>query len=260
VRAIYVPRGRAGEYAPLAANLYQGCAAGCRYCYARAIRQRAHGDQDTHCPPRPGILQALERDARKLAGGKAPVFLCFTTDPYPERSETTRDALGILQANGMRANVLTKAGWRASRDFDILLATDSLFGVSLSWISESAMRQWEPRAGSVSARLTVLEEARSRGIRTWVSIEPVVDPLQALGAISAASRYVDCIAVGKWNHSEEARAIDWRTFVHQASTLLFRLGVPYVFKADLRPYLPAGAPGDTSAGFLRGPGSDETPA
>ena len=41
IRAIYTPKGPALEYAPLACNLYRGCAHGCLYCYARASSKRS---------------------------------------------------------------------------------------------------------------------------------------------------------------------------------------------------------------------------
>ena len=34
---IYAPRGQAGEYAPLAANMYRGCPHACAYCYCPAV-------------------------------------------------------------------------------------------------------------------------------------------------------------------------------------------------------------------------------
>jgi DNA repair photolyase len=35
---IYEPKGKAGEYAPLALNLYAGCSHGCTYCFAPTAR------------------------------------------------------------------------------------------------------------------------------------------------------------------------------------------------------------------------------
>jgi len=36
---IYEPRGRAGEYAPLAVNLYKGCGHGCVYYLKNDLRR-----------------------------------------------------------------------------------------------------------------------------------------------------------------------------------------------------------------------------
>ena len=59
---IYEPRGRAGEYAPLAVNLYRGCGHGCIYCYAPEatfIDRR----EFVKATPRQGIIEKLEKDA-----------------------------------------------------------------------------------------------------------------------------------------------------------------------------------------------------
>ena len=37
MQVIYEPQGRAGEFAPLAANLYRGCGHGCSYCYVPMV-------------------------------------------------------------------------------------------------------------------------------------------------------------------------------------------------------------------------------
>src|SRR5208283_4785088 len=97
---IYEPRGKAGEYAPLAVNLYQGCGHRCTYCYApsciRVTKERFYAPN-----PRPNILEKLSSDARKLSltNNKGPVLLCFTCDPYQpidEKYQITRKAIRIL--------------------------------------------------------------------------------------------------------------------------------------------------------------------
>lgn len=43
MRIIYEPKGRAREYANLAANLYSGCIHGCVYCYVPQFLHLANG-------------------------------------------------------------------------------------------------------------------------------------------------------------------------------------------------------------------------
>ena len=38
---IYEPKGKAGEYSKLAANIYNGCGHGCEYCFAPAFLRTA---------------------------------------------------------------------------------------------------------------------------------------------------------------------------------------------------------------------------
>jgi len=64
---IYEPKGRAREYAELAANLYSGCAHGCEYCYAPGALRVNRTDFRLCVKPRKDCLQQLEKDAAKLA-------------------------------------------------------------------------------------------------------------------------------------------------------------------------------------------------
>lgn len=43
-KLIYRPKGRAGEYAKLALNVYRGCDHGCTYCYSPRILRRKRED------------------------------------------------------------------------------------------------------------------------------------------------------------------------------------------------------------------------
>jgi DNA repair photolyase len=63
MRVIYLPKGRALEYAPLAVNLYNGCPHGCRYCYAPAMMHTTRKAWHVAAVPRKGILDALELEA-----------------------------------------------------------------------------------------------------------------------------------------------------------------------------------------------------
>lgn len=55
MNVIYEPKGKAGEYSPLAVNLYRGCDHGCTYCYAPAATRTAR--ETFSCPVlRPDII------------------------------------------------------------------------------------------------------------------------------------------------------------------------------------------------------------
>ncbi len=46
---IYVPKGRAREYSPLALNLYRGCEHRCSYCYCPRIDRQWSGTSPGRC-------------------------------------------------------------------------------------------------------------------------------------------------------------------------------------------------------------------
>jgi DNA repair photolyase len=88
-------------------------------------------------------------------------------------------------------------------------------------------------------RIALLRAAKARGLMTWASLEPVIDPEQTLSIIrtTAAERIIDHYAVGKLNHHQHASTINWRAFAREVRDLLETLGVSYRLKDDLQQYL-----------------------
>ncbi len=233
---IYEPAGRAREYAALACNLYSGCEHGCAYCYAPSALRRNREEFHQRSLPRVNVIQELEKDCRRLAGRENPrVLLCFSCDPYgPQDAEygITRRAIETLHRYGLCAQILTKGGMRAARDFDLLTERDA-FAVTLTFTSENDSREWEPKAVLPVERYEVLREAHRRGIPTWASLEPVIDPEQSLRIILDTCEFVDLYKIGKLNYRPEAKGIDWARFARSAMELLERLGKDYYLKRDL---------------------------
>jgi len=234
---IYEPKGRAREYAPLAANLYKGCPHRCRYCYVPRFRrispEQFHGD----IGPRPRVLEGLEKDAPQYCEDPRPVHLSFTCDAYqPIEAEhkLTRRALEILGRNRVKCQVLTKGAALARRDFDLMEEYDVGFGVTLVFSREKARQAWEPRASTIRERCEALKEAKGRGIATWVSVEPVVYPGQALEVIRRMHPWVDHFAVGPLNYMPEvASRVNWPQFLCQALEVLEPTSSDYSIKDDL---------------------------
>jgi len=237
--AIYEPRGAAREYAPLACNLYRGCVHGCRYCYAPATLRLTRDAFHARGMPRPGILDALRKDAAKHAGGDDHVLLCFTSDPYqPGGESVTRQALEILAAHDVPVEVLTKGGMRAIHDFDVLAGMRGAFGTTLLFTLDEDRAEWEPGAAPVEDRIAAIREAHRRGIPTWVSIEPIIDPPQAVELIEELSEVVDEWRVGKLNHHPLAATIDWGRWSLVLLDALQSSGRRYMVKDALAAYLP----------------------
>lgn len=242
---IYEPKGRAREYAPLALNLYNGCAHGCTYCYAPSACRKTR-DDFSKPRPRVDVIAKLERElARNFSllapATQTPVLLCFTTDPYqPLAAETnvTRRAIELLHEYGYPVHILTKGGMRAAEDFDLLGSNaGDAFATTLTFLHDADSEQWEPHAALPADRLRAIAAAHSRGITTWVSLEPVIDPEQSLEIIDRTHHYVDLFKVGTLNYHELAATIDWHSFARRAVDLLEELGVSYYIKNDLRRYL-----------------------
>jgi len=236
---IYEPRGRAGEYAPLAVNLYRGCGHGCIYCYApeATFIERKEFIKAT---PRQGIVEKLEKDAPQAAldGHNGNVLLCFTCDPYQpinEIHELTRQAIIILHKNGFNVTILTKGGKRAESDFDLLGPGDE-FAVTLTFLDEQKSLQWEPGASPSEERIESLRKAHELGIKTWVSLEPVIEPAESIEIIRQTHTFVDLFKVGLLNYHPRGKEIDWRKFLQECIATLKQYGCQYYIKKDLRRY------------------------
>jgi len=231
--AIYEPRGAALEYSPLSVNLYRGCGHGCTYCYAPSCL-RMNRDEFHDPQPRKGIIAQVEKDVAKLDGDERPVLLCFTCDPYQpiEREHRlTRQAIQIM-AGRLNVQVLTKNGPLAMDDLDLFVEAGVAFGQTLLWHDDNLRRQYEPYAASVSERVACFVEAKARGLQTWMSVEPVIVPDEAIKAIEATRGSVDVYKIGKINHdSLLSKSVDWEGFAQRAINAVGETA--YYLKNDL---------------------------
>src|ERR1035437_7150710 len=120
MKLIYHPKGKAGEYAEWALNLYTGCANLCQYCYVPLVMHKTR-ENFKKVSERKNLLIDLQKDADYLAAHPElgnSVFLCFSCDPYTAESGLTRDVIKLPHSRNISVMILTKGGVRARRDFD----------------------------------------------------------------------------------------------------------------------------------------------
>jgi len=240
---IYVPKGRAREYAALACNTYRGCAHGCTYCYAPAIvirKQMTDAERRLlflAAQPRPGsFLQRLDYEAEKMqaAGITGQVLLSFTCDPYQpleDECHVSRETIKILHRYGFSVSVLTKAPSRAILDLPLFTPQDA-FGTTLVFNNESDTAKEEPGADTYQQRIATLGFFHEHGIPTYVSCEPVIKPSQTIEIIKEIHDDVDMFKVGKLNHDPRADHYDWKPFGNLAITVLEHFGYKRIFDPD----------------------------
>jgi len=122
------------------------------------------------------------------------------------------------------------------RDFDLLAANAHrvMYGATLVFRDDAEAKKREPGAAPTSERMHVLREAHNKGIRTWVSLEPVYHHEDTFALIEATRGYVDVYKVGKLNYRPEANEIDWRKFAVEVEEKLKSTGKEYYIKSDLR--------------------------
>lgn len=225
MKPIYEPKGAAKEYGDLALNIYTGCPHRCFYCFAPSVLRRDREAFHTNVQPREGIVEATLRQLEKEQITGKLIHLCFTCDPYPTGYDTTptREIIKLLKAYGNHVQILTKG--TGSRDFDLLDGGD-WYGVTLDG-------QIEHPGVEAQHRFIDLMHAHDRGIRTWVSFEPVVDAENVLRDIKSVAQIgVDKVKIGKLNYHHSD--INWKQFGHEAEGLCQRLGLDYTIKDSLR--------------------------
>jgi DNA repair photolyase len=238
---IYEPSGKAREYSELAANFYTGCSHACKYCYCPAIMRKTLDQWSSNPHARTNIINQFERDAKTATHEQKEKELLFSfmSDCYQneESAFLTRQALLIAEKYGFKkVNVLTKAGFRAVKDFDIFKRNPGWkFGSTIIMRNEELREQWEPGAPSIQSRYEAVKIANENGIYTWVSIEPVVDTVEALHVIADLRGFVSFWKVGKLNHFKSVEdSIDWKRFYYDVIDQL--KGCKYMIKKDLLKY------------------------
>lgn len=211
---IYTPTGAAKEYSDLALNLYVGCQHGCTYCYAPSATFKNREEFYTNVHLKDDIINRLEKDIKRRVKKKdrrTPVLLSFTCDPYQPIEgdmEVTRTAIKMLNESGFPVRILTKGGKLAQRDFDLLSKYKrNEFGATVTLLN--GWEEWEPFAAPPSQRLENLQKAKEMGIKTWMSLEPILDIEQAVEIINMSHKFVNRYGVGKLNYNKHQKNIDW---------------------------------------------------
>jgi len=253
---IYQPGGLAAEYGKLGANLYNpglhaGCRAGCRYCsnpHGPAVRARREEVEARPFKPRQDVLDRLRVDCEgKYRDCKTPVVMGFVGDifqPHDDVDDVTMESLQIMKDHGLVPAVLTKFGTAACKAFPILKAAGGWFGQTMGWWDDGeAVRYWEPHAAVPWKRLQAMEIACGLNVQTWLSVEPVIDPLQALDVLrylgtateacqeAVGGDRVTChhFKLGKLNGYDAEtkaieRSIDWPAYREEARRTLNAAG------------------------------------
>lgn len=242
MKIISEPKGKAREFAELSLNIYKGCSHGCTYCYIPTMPWVDREEYYSSANPKDNVLSKLKSDIRSLKkkyNGNVPeILMSFQGDVYqPAEMDLglTREAIKLLIENDLPFTILTKGGTRALRDFDLLeWYPKARFGTTLVFHNQEDADAWEPNAASIDDRLEAIKQAHDRGIKTWVSMEPVIDPEQALALILGLHPKVSHWKVGKINYNKEVESkVDWIAFREDAKALLDSLGADYYLKDSL---------------------------
>lgn len=222
MKPIYEPKGAAKEYGDYALNIYTGCPHRCYYCFAPQVLRRDREQFHSVVEPRENIVEETRKQLEREDFRNKTIHLCFTCDPYPTGYDTTptREIIKLLKAHGCHVQILTKGD--GSRDFD-LLDKDDWYGVTIDGSSKL------PNDG-----MSGIYMAKYKGIRTWISYEPVIDAKNVLAHINLVGKSgcADKVKIGKLNYHPSS--INWKKFGRDAEAICQRLGLNYYIKESLR--------------------------
>ncbi len=206
-KAIYQPKGKAGEYAEWACNFFTGCSNDCEYCYCKRGVMSHVWDNKPHLKKcftsEHHALDVFCKELEKCEDsiGQSSLLFSFTTDPLlTETRELTFRAMEEAISWGINVKVLTKrADW-----LDEFIARAEIltinygenkhriaFGFTLTGFDEK-----EPMASSNRERIEAMQELHRMGFKTFASIEPVITPAMSRNMIEATLDFCDLYKVG----------------------------------------------------------------
>jgi DNA repair photolyase len=222
MKPIYEPKGKAKEYGDYALNIYTGCPHRCFYCFAPSVLHREREKFHSDVRPRENIVEETRKQLEREGITGKLIHLCFTCDPYPTGYDTTptREIIKLLKEYGNHVQILTKGC--GGRDFDLLDEND-WYGVTIDGAHE-----WN----IYIPVMRTVNEAKSFGIKTWCSFEPVIDANNVLNCIQYFRGSFDKVKIGKLNYHPSD--INWKAFGHEAERLCKSLGLDYYIKDSLR--------------------------
>lgn len=203
MKIIYKPKGAAAEYAKYAANFFIGCPNGCKYCYLkRGVLSGYLGGSTVKLRKNYNhYSQELFDFVNDIAENKEDlqkhgVFFSFTTDPMLEETyKVTMIAMELCGNYNIPVTILTK---RADflNDQDVLKSF-----VTHSWhltigTTLTGHDELEPYASPNSERIKMLKILHENGIRTFASVEPVIDFESSCSVMMQSLLYCDEYRIG----------------------------------------------------------------
>ena len=197
-----VAMGKTGvEYADYQITVYNFCTYNCNYCFWRVPLMK---NRLSRFEPKP----LIEAFGLKKAKKPMTIVVSFTSDPYQpiEKSrKLTRSVLDVLADTKHTVLVLTKNPMLALRDLDIMARNYNIW-LGTTIISVGRYRVMEPYTPSVSKRIEALRIAKANGLRTWLSVEPIIPMITDIDRIlSKTVRYVDWYVFGRLNYARQLR-------------------------------------------------------
>ena len=224
-KAIYSPKGKAGEYAKYACNFYVGCSNDCSYCYCkRGLLGHAMGAPvATLKKCFKDELDALEVFKKELNAHKEELqknglFFTFTSDPFiAETRELTIRSIDYAIDRAVPCQILTKRAdfLRDIPESWLQYKPYIAFGFTLTGHDEL-----EPGASTNAERIEAMKKLQEMGFKTFASIEPVISLPESSQMIVQTLGFCDLYKIGLLTGKREYCKSDVVQFVLMTSQTL----------------------------------------
>lgn len=209
-KALYQPKGKAGEYSHWACNFFVGCSNGCEYCFLKKGIGKATlgGDTPTLKKCFSSESEALEIFEKELNQNleelqKHGLFFSFTTDPMlPETIELTWNAMAICLNNNVPVKILTKCTWWIDRMIQPYCSdgvndfTEEDRRILAVGFTLTGHNELERNASSNESRIDAMRKLHRAGFKTWASIEPIITFDQSRKMILSSCDCCDLYKIG----------------------------------------------------------------
>lgn len=200
-KAIYNPKGKAGEYAPWACNFYNGCSNDCEYCYCKRGYMSHNWDDVPHLKKcfkdERKALEIFEKELHQNieALRKESIFFTFSSDPLlPEVKNTYYAAAACALSNGVPVQFLTK---RADFVDDHFVNKNKFFKKFIAFgFTLTGHDYKEPGASTNQRRIQAMRFLHDRGFKTFASIEPIISIDSSERMIQETLGFCDLYKIG----------------------------------------------------------------
>jgi DNA repair photolyase len=183
-------------------NPYRGCAHACAYCYARPSHEYlglgAGTDFETQIFAKVNAAALLRKKLSSPKWDREPLTFSGVTDcyqPAEAKLKLTRACLEVCAEFATPVSLITKSTL-VLRDTDVLQAVGAAGGVgvvfSIPFLDASVAKAIEPFAPPPEQRFRAMERLSAAGIRTGLSIGPVIPGLNDSDIPKLLARAKEC--------------------------------------------------------------------
>jgi DNA repair photolyase len=164
-------------------NPYKGCGfgrTGCPFCYVRASPAGQFGPSawGTWVLQKTNIPEVLEAELRVAKARQYRVFMSSATDPYQPvevQAQLSRRCLEVFQRSAITWLVVQTRSLLVQRDFDLLTRLPFVtLNISIETDLPDVHQRFTRSSATPSRRLQLVQEALARGIRTQITVSPLL--------------------------------------------------------------------------------------